>query len=98
MLHDIPPTALLVTFIGLSAIIAIRYAMISGLFYWLLWGRPVERVGAIKLMHGHPAPGAVGREIRWSLAATAAAHHKATAPRPSSSGMTACDEPLTSAA
>jgi len=67
MLHDIPPTALLVTFIGLSAIIAIRYAMISGLFYWLLWGRPVERVGAIKLMHGHPAPGAVGREIRWSL-------------------------------
>ena len=37
MLHDIPPTSLLVTFFGLTAIIAIRYAMISGLFYWLLW-------------------------------------------------------------
>jgi lathosterol oxidase len=67
MLTQIPPLDLLVTFLGLTAIIAIRYAMISGLFYWLLWGRPVEKVRAIKLMKGQPGPGSVGREIRWSL-------------------------------
>lgn len=67
MLTDISPLDLTVTFLGLTAIIAIRYAMISGLFYWLLWGRPAEKVHAIKLMKGQPAPGSVGREIRWSL-------------------------------
>ncbi|MCA1778146.1 MAG: sterol desaturase family protein [Xanthomonadaceae bacterium] len=67
MLAQIPPMTLLVTFIGLSAIIALRYLLISGLFYWLLWGRAPEKVRAIKLMHGHPKPGAVRREITWSL-------------------------------
>lgn len=67
MLQEIPPVSLLTTFLALTAIIALRYAAISGLFYWLLWGRPAETVRAIKLMHGQPGPGAVASEIRWSL-------------------------------
>jgi len=67
---QIPPASLAVTFVALSAIIAVRYALISGLFYWLLWGRPPEKVRAIKLMHGRPKPGAVRREIGWSLASS----------------------------
>ncbi|MFV2090217.1 MAG: hypothetical protein ACC642_06150, partial [Pseudomonadales bacterium] len=67
MLFEIPPGKLLVTFLALSAIIAVRYMLISGLFYWLLWRRNPERVRAIKLMEGQPRPGAIGKEIRWSL-------------------------------
>lgn len=66
----IAPASLAVTWIALSAIIALRYLLISGLFYWLLWGRAPEKVRAIKLMHGRPAPGAVKREIGWSLASS----------------------------
>ena len=44
-----------------------RYLLISGLFYALLWGRDQSRVKAIKLMEGTPKPGAVAKEIRWSL-------------------------------
>jgi sterol desaturase/sphingolipid hydroxylase (fatty acid hydroxylase superfamily) len=67
MLTDIDPRTLLVTFLALTTIIAVRYLLISGLFYWLLWGRSPEKVRAIKLMQGQPRPGVVGREIRWSL-------------------------------
>ena len=66
-LAQIPMSSLTVTFLALTAIIALRYAMISGLFYWLLWGRAPEKVRAIKLMKGTPGPGAVRREIEWSL-------------------------------
>ena len=66
-LAQIPLSSLTVTFLALTAIIALRYAMISGLFYWLLWGRAPEKVRAIKLMKGTPGPGAVRREIEWSL-------------------------------
>ena len=67
MLTEIPPGKLLITFLALTAIIAVRYFLISGLFYWLLWGRKQEKVHAIKLMEGTPRPGAVAKEIRWSL-------------------------------
>ncbi|MGK7296294.1 MAG: hypothetical protein ACNS61_10790, partial [Candidatus Wenzhouxiangella sp. M2_3B_020] len=67
LVAQIPPVSLAVTFLGLTAIIAARYLMISGLFYWLLWGRDPEKVRAIKLMHGQPKRGTVRREIRWSL-------------------------------
>lgn len=52
LLPLIPPASLLVTWLGLTAIIALRYVLISGLFYWLLWQRPPEKVRAIKLMRG----------------------------------------------
>lgn len=67
MLQQIPLNSLMVTFLGLTAIIALRYVMISGLFYWLLWGRSGEPAHAIKLMKGQPKPGAVRKEITWSL-------------------------------
>lgn len=70
MLAEIPPLSLLATFLGLSAIIALRYVLISGLFYWLLWGRAPEKVNAIRLMGQDPQPGAVRREIGWSLASS----------------------------
>lgn len=67
MLAEIPYGQLTITFLGLTVIIAIRYFFISGLFYWLLWGRSEDQVKAIKLMQGKPQPGVVGQEIRWSL-------------------------------
>jgi sterol desaturase/sphingolipid hydroxylase (fatty acid hydroxylase superfamily) len=67
MLADIPPERLLLTFLALTAIIAFRYILISGLFYWLLWRRKPTGAGAIKLMAGQPAAGAVRKEIGWSL-------------------------------
>jgi Delta7-sterol 5-desaturase len=70
MLSEIPPASLGVTFLALTAIVAVRYLLISGLFYWLLWGRDPARVSAIKLMDGRPRPGAVRREILWSLASS----------------------------
>lgn len=67
LIPNIPLASLLITWLGLTAIIALRYVLISGLFYWLLWQRPPEKVGAIKLMRGQPKPGVVRREIGWSL-------------------------------
>ncbi len=67
MLSSIDPILLTTTFVGLTAIIAVRYMMISGLFYWLLWGRSQDKVHAMKLMEGQPKPGMVRREISWSL-------------------------------
>jgi lathosterol oxidase len=67
MLAEFSYSQLMVTFLGLTVIIAIRYIFISGLFYWLLWGRSEQPAKAIKLMHGQPKPGIVGQEIRWSL-------------------------------
>jgi lathosterol oxidase len=67
MLAQIPPEQLLATFLALTVIIALRYVLISGLFYWLLWRRKTEGGRAIKLMAGEPQPGAVAKEIGWSL-------------------------------
>ncbi|XOV86745.1 MAG: sterol desaturase family protein [Pseudomonadota bacterium] len=66
MIYGISLSALLLTFFGLTAIIALRYLMISGLFYWLLWSKGANP-RAIKLMQGTPAPGVVRSEISWSL-------------------------------
>jgi sterol desaturase/sphingolipid hydroxylase (fatty acid hydroxylase superfamily) len=70
MLAEIQLDQLTFTFLALTAIIAVRYLFISGLFYWLLWGRSQDKVKAIKLMEGTPKAGVVGREIRWSLLAS----------------------------
>jgi sterol desaturase/sphingolipid hydroxylase (fatty acid hydroxylase superfamily) len=58
---------LVVTYIALTAIIAVRYFVISGAFYALLWKRDPEKVSAVRLMRHEPAPGSVRREIRWSV-------------------------------
>ncbi|MDT8410587.1 MAG: sterol desaturase family protein [Wenzhouxiangellaceae bacterium] len=67
LLTQIPLPSLIATSLGLSAVIALRYLAISGLFYWLLWGRAQHKVRAIKLMRGQPHAGAVRSEINWSL-------------------------------
>ena len=67
MLAEIDPLELAITFFALTAIIAIRFLFISGLFYWLLWGRSADKVGAIRLMQAEPAPGGVKQELGWSL-------------------------------
>ena len=41
--------------------------MIAGLFYWLLWGRPEEKVRARKLTEQRPRKEVVSKEIQWSL-------------------------------
>ena len=52
----------------LSLIIAVRYLVISGVFYWLLWRRRPGR--AVLPLHPRPLSSqGVGREIGWSLAA-----------------------------
>ena len=71
MLSEITPDGLFITFIALTAIIAVRYLVVSGLFYWALWGRDQSRVRAIKLMDRPLKPHAVRNEIRWSLIACA---------------------------
>ena len=59
--------SILVTFVALYAIMIVRYFMVSGLFYWLLWVRPQEKVTARKLSDVQPSLELMGREIRWSL-------------------------------
>jgi sterol desaturase/sphingolipid hydroxylase (fatty acid hydroxylase superfamily) len=61
---------LTVSFAYLFAIIAVRYAAISGAFYWWLWGRPAEKVRAEKLTDIRPKRGLILSEIRWSLIAS----------------------------
>ncbi len=58
---------LFVTFVALSLIIVVRYFMICGLFYWLLWKRPAEKVHARRLTSIVPAAKVVRSEIRWSI-------------------------------
>ena len=55
------------TYLGLTAIIAVRYLMVSGLLYWLLWGRPPEKVHARRLVSVEPRGDVVRGEIGWSL-------------------------------
>ena len=56
-----------ISFVGLTAIIAVRYVAVAGLFYWLLWGREETRVRARKLTPMRPKRKVVSREIMWSL-------------------------------
>ena len=59
--------ALLTTFVALTLIIVARYFMIAGLFYWLLWKRPAEKVHARRLTRIEPAWKVVRNEIKWSI-------------------------------
>lgn len=56
-----------VTTAGLTAIIAVRYLLTSGLFYWLLWQRGGEKLGAKRLNRERPPRAMVRGEIRLSL-------------------------------
>lgn len=61
---------LLVT-LALIAIIAARYVLLSGLAYWLLWGRGGERLNATRLNRERPMRRAIREEVRLSLIASA---------------------------
>ena len=65
--HDITPGGLALTYAALTAIIWARYFAIAGLFYWLLWGRPEEKVRATRLSPVRPTRKTVSFEIRMSL-------------------------------
>jgi Delta7-sterol 5-desaturase len=52
---------------ALTAIIAARYLLLSGLFYWLLWGRGGEKLSAKRLNRDRPMRAVVMAEIRLSL-------------------------------
>lgn len=61
---------LLITFVNLTGIIWLRYFMIAGVFYYMLWGRPAEKVGARCLTPKRPDRAKVFHEIRLSLASS----------------------------
>lgn len=58
---------LVLTTLGLSAIIAARYLLFSGLAYWLLWQRGGEKFRARRLNRDRPMRVAIRQEIRLSL-------------------------------
>ena len=55
------------TFVLLTIIIWSRYFLIAGLFYFLLWGRPEEKVHARRLAKRRPQRNVMLHEIRMSL-------------------------------
>lgn len=63
--------SLLTTMAVLYAIMLVRYFAVSGLFYWALWKRDPEKVGARRLTSIEPKPNLVRAEIRWSLISSA---------------------------
>lgn len=60
-------TGLVVTWLALTLIIQARYVAIAGLFHWLLWGRPEEKVRAVKLARVSPTMATIRHEIIMSL-------------------------------
>jgi len=66
-IHDVTPGAFALTFVALVAIIWARYFAVAGLFYWLLWGRPEEKVRARRLSPTRPTRKVVLFEIQMSL-------------------------------
>ncbi len=62
--------AIVQTFIALTAIIWLRYFLVAGLFHFLLWGRPEERVRARRLAERRPERRIIAHEIRMSLASS----------------------------
>jgi Delta7-sterol 5-desaturase len=56
-----------VTTVALTLIIAARYLVLSGLFYWLLWQRGGEKLGAKRLNRDRPMRSLIIQEIRLSL-------------------------------
>jgi sterol desaturase/sphingolipid hydroxylase (fatty acid hydroxylase superfamily) len=61
------PGAFAATYAALVGLIWARYFLVAGLFYWLLWGRPEEKVRADRLAAQRPTRGTVSFEIRMSL-------------------------------
>jgi sterol desaturase/sphingolipid hydroxylase (fatty acid hydroxylase superfamily) len=61
----------LITDLQLTLIIALRYFLIAGLFYWLLWGRPESKVRARRLTVRRPRAATVRHEIKMSLFSSA---------------------------
>jgi sterol desaturase/sphingolipid hydroxylase (fatty acid hydroxylase superfamily) len=59
------------TTVGLFFIILVRYFIVSGLFYWALWGRRPENVHARKLQSGRPSPRVIKNEIKYSILTSA---------------------------
>jgi sterol desaturase/sphingolipid hydroxylase (fatty acid hydroxylase superfamily) len=55
------------TSIALTAIIAARYLVFSGLAYWLLWQRGGEKLAAKRLNRDRPMRRVIMQEIRLSL-------------------------------
>ena len=62
---------LLLTTIALTAIIAARYLLFSGLAYWLSWQRGGEKLAARRLNRDRPMRRVVLQEIRLSLLSSA---------------------------
>lgn len=52
---------------ALTVIIAARYLLLSGLFYWLLWQRGGEKLNATRLNRERPMRPIIMQEIRLSL-------------------------------
>ena len=52
---------------ALTGIIAARYLLLSGLFYWLLWQRGGEKLKAKRLNRDRPMRAIVTQEIRLSV-------------------------------
>jgi Delta7-sterol 5-desaturase len=61
----------LATAAALTVIIAARYLVVSGLFYWLFWQRGGEKLKAKRLNRERPIRRAVMQEIRLSLLSSA---------------------------
>ncbi len=60
-----------VIYLQLTAIVWARYFLIAGLFYYLLWGRPEDKVRARRLAERRPDARTVRHEIIMSLASSA---------------------------
>jgi sterol desaturase/sphingolipid hydroxylase (fatty acid hydroxylase superfamily) len=60
-------TELLLTTLALTAIIAARYLVVSGLAFWLLWQRGGEKLRARRLNRDRPMRRVMLQEIRLSL-------------------------------
>lgn len=65
------PTSLFITYGQLTLIIWLRYFLIAGLFFALLWGRPEHKVAARRLAARRPEAKTVAHEIRMSLLSSA---------------------------
>ena len=55
------------TYLLLTGIIWVRYFIVAGLFFYLLWGRPEHKVRARRLSTRPPQADVVRHEIRMSL-------------------------------
>ena len=59
------------TYLTLIGVIALRYLLVAGIFYVLLWLRPAAEVSAQRLSARTPAPDLVRHEIKMSLLSSA---------------------------